>query len=117
MMQANDLAHSLRPGAECLMAQEAADVLGYLVKGHIRYNETITGMSQRRLVEAMIAGEESRLGQLVEQRNDFVAVFHAQPPDLGSDLPHSDAPGKQTLFFFQADVFIQNKHQEFRPSF
>jgi|GEM_PF-4261313 len=56
----------------------------------------------------MIAGEEGRLAQGVEQRNDFVAIFHAQPPDFGSDLPHVHTPSPQAIFFWQADVLIQD---------
>jgi len=73
----NYLPRPLGLGAEGPMAQEAADIVGDLVKLNIEIDQAVGGMSQPGVIEAVVLREEGRTAEAVEQWEYLVLILHA----------------------------------------
>jgi hypothetical protein len=58
----------------------------------------------------LIAGEERRASQLMQQRNNIVTIFHSAPADLETDLTAMNLQDIQPVALALHDVFITNDH-------
>src|SRR5258705_4710757 len=82
MTNTHDFTHALRAHTKRLMAQEATNVFSGLIVQHIKPNQTITSVAQLHAIKSVIAREEGRTVQCMEQRDDVIAVFHSRAPDF-----------------------------------
>ncbi len=107
---ARDLSHAARLCSKCGMAEKPANVGGYLFRRDVQINDTVFGMSKLRVVKAVIAGKERRLGKLMKQRHEFIAIFHAEPSDVNAYPLEMYPPPLQLPALIRVDVFIQEVH-------
>lgn len=82
-----DFAHALGLRAKRLVTQEATNMCGSLIVRHIKPDQTITSVAQLYVIKPVIAREEGRTVQCMEQMDDVIAIFHARALNLHADLP------------------------------
>ena len=109
--KAYDLAQALRMGIERRMTKETPDggCDFAFVFGNVHENETVSGMTQHRVPEVLIARKERRSLEPMQDGND-VFVGDAVPGDVRPDLSDGDPPFTQSPDFDFRDVFVDDEH-------
>jgi hypothetical protein len=74
------------------MSKEPPEVVSRFLFADGENDKTIAEMAERAVIEVGIAGEESRLRELVKERNDLLRVIHSFPSQIMPDLLKGDLP-------------------------
>jgi hypothetical protein len=85
-------AHSFAFGVEARVPQDPPNVFRCLSRLEVKPDQTVAKVTQGAFKEVLIAREESRLFQMVQERNDVV-VADARIGNIHPDNAAANAPG------------------------
>ena len=110
-MDSDDFAHAFGMSVECRLTKETANRRGdfTLPLANIEEDQAVARMCQAPIPEILIAGEEGRTLEPMENWKDVV-ITDAGLGDIWADLANGDPPFTQPPDFDFRDVFVDEKH-------
>lgn len=82
-----DLSPALQLALKWFVTKKAANIASCFVNVHIKMHQTITSMEERWMIKPMVTGEKRWVLERMQERNNFLAIFHPQSPHLSANAP------------------------------
>jgi len=92
------------------MAQEPPDKSSHFILGNREASNGVMVVAQGSIKETEIAGDQGRLGQLSQERDNLLVILHALTADVLSDLPTTNSPTSQKKELVLGNVLVQKNH-------
>jgi hypothetical protein len=110
VMDADNFTHALCLRSKGRVAQKSADKLSSFVKVDIEKHQAISPVAQIILVKIVIADEEGRSAQSMQERNNLTAIFHPRSSDISTNTSRMDLPRSEQLALRGDDVLVKDIH-------